>query len=293
MSGENEENSYEQNNEKIKAHCSWITNEFLQDLLSKKEKNDELRILESDVSAAVGVGDNYLSLLYRTKVDFVRRKGGKAEKIQLIIKGAPTSKFLLEMIENMGIFKKELGMYNECLPAMKKVMEKHMPEEKDFIAAESFECDLPNTIVMEDLQISGYKMANRRKQLDLEHCMVTLKSLARFHALSLMVDPEILEKVSYDFYQESLREQMEPYIDNTFPVWLDILEKSEGCSRFVPFLRKVVKHGFDKMLQIVKTSQDSLACLNHGDSWINNFLYKYDDQGNVKHAKLVDYQLSR
>lgn len=288
-----EENSYEKNNAKVKAHGAWITKEFLQNLISKKEKNDEIRILDSDVSAAVGVGDNYLSLLYRVKVDYTRKEGGPVQKIQLMIKGAPTSKFLQDMIENMGIFKKELAMYNECLPAMKKILEESFPEEKNFIAAESYECDLPNTIVMEDLQLSGYKMANRRKQLDYEHCKVTLESLARFHALSLKVDPEISDKVSYDFYQESLREQMEPYLDNSFPVWLDFLEQSESCSRFVPFLRRAVKHSFDKMLLIVKPNPDSIRCLNHGDSWINNILYKYDEDGNVKHAKLVDYQLSR
>lgn len=296
MASEADETGYDKNNEKVQANGAWITKDFLQEVISKHEKNDEVRVIDSNVSAAVGVGDNYLSILYRTKIELVRKDGGPVEKLQLMIKGAPTSKFLLDMMEEMGIFKKELAMYNECLPFMKELLKEYMPEEKYFIAAESYECSTPNTIVMEDLQISGYKMADRRKQLDFEHCAAILKSLARFHALSVRVvekKPELIKKVSDDFYHESKREQMEPYLDRSFPVWAEVLEETENCSRFVPYIRKNSKYSFDKMLEIVKPTANSISVLCHGDSWINNFLFKYDENGKVLHAKLVDFQLSR
>lgn len=31
----------------------------------------------------------------------------------------------------------------------------------------------------------------------------------------------------------------------------------------------------------------------HGDCWNNNFMFKYDDEGNLKAIKVVDYQLMR
>ena len=40
------------------------------------------------------------------------------------------------------------------------------------------------TLFLEDLTDSGYFSYEKNNQLDLEHCEIALKTLARFHALS-------------------------------------------------------------------------------------------------------------
>lgn len=43
------------------------------------------------------------------------------------------------------------------------------------------------TIVFDDLNQYGYKLANRQNGLNEEHCVVILKKLAKFHAASMIL----------------------------------------------------------------------------------------------------------
>ena len=51
----------------------------------------------------------------------------------------------------------------------------------------------PLFIVMEDLSALGFRMADRMCGLDLDHCILALRGLARFHASSVAV----CEQVNY------------------------------------------------------------------------------------------------
>lgn len=52
------------------------------------------------------------------------------------------------------------------------------------------------TIVFDDLTQYGYKLANRQKGLNEEHCLIILKKLAKFHAASMV----LLEKVHTTYW---------------------------------------------------------------------------------------------
>jgi len=53
----------------------------------------------------------------------------------------------------------------------------------------------PMFLVIEDLAPLGFRMANRLAGLDLDHCIIALRGLARFHASSVAV----CEQVNYNF----------------------------------------------------------------------------------------------
>lgn len=46
-------------------------------------------------------------------------------------------------------------------------------------------------MVLEDLNVSGFKMANRFEKLDLDHVLLTLNKLAKFHATSLVYKEKV------------------------------------------------------------------------------------------------------
>lgn len=46
-------------------------------------------------------------------------------------------------------------------------------------------------MVLEDLNKSGFKMANRFEKLDHDHAMKTLANLAKFHATSLVFKEKV------------------------------------------------------------------------------------------------------
>ena len=45
----------------------------------------------------------------------------------------------------------------------------------------------PAILVFEDLAPMGYRMANRQAGLDLDHSLIAIRALARFHACSVAV----------------------------------------------------------------------------------------------------------
>ena len=49
---------------------------------------------------------------------------------------------------------------------------------------------------------------------------------------------------------------------------------------------------FEHMMHLVN-SNSPLAVICHGDCWINNFLYKYDEENRIDETCLVDFQLIR
>jgi hypothetical protein len=72
-------------------------------------------------------------------------------------------------------------MMTETLEKMNKLLGDHPISGKSlFVQRES-----PILLVMEDLAPLGFKMACRRSGLDMNHCILAIRGLARFHAASV------------------------------------------------------------------------------------------------------------
>jgi hypothetical protein len=60
-------------------------------------------------------------------------------------------------------------------------------------------------LVLEDLSAVGFRMMDRLEGLDLDHCLLVMRSLARFHAASVALheqDPDSLKQYDVSFYSE-------------------------------------------------------------------------------------------
>lgn len=289
-----DDDANKQYNDLVVSTGSWIDAEFLEQVLSATLE-DDIKVVDFQISAAVGVGDNYLSILYKTAVQFTTGESDEQRERHLMIKGKPTAQVFIEMIENMGVFRKEITMYGQCLPAMHRELRKYFPKNTPYVAPDSYKCSREDTLVMEDLGESGYKMANRRNQLDFEHCIATLRTLARFHALSAKVyekDPDMVIGLASEAYVEENREKMSQFLEACFHVLALVVDTWGERARFAPILREFGDSVWD-ILQHVVRSSENFNVLNHGDMWVNNIMYKYTDDGRVENAKLVDFQLSR
>ncbi|XP_046685625.1 uncharacterized protein LOC124371340 [Homalodisca vitripennis] len=195
-------------------------------------------------------------------------------------------------MEKMRVNTQELKVYNEILPKMYALHSMR-------ISATPFLCPLKSFLVLEDLRENGYKMADRLQQLDFVHCHRFLESLARFHALSVLAQqrhPELFEEFRlHPFFPkddpEGSKLTMQEQTITIMNRHVDTVEKLEDCERFVGMIRKISIRFWDKMVEIT-TPGDGLLVLNHGDTWTNNIMFKYNDTGDVVDVKLVDFQLS-
>jgi hypothetical protein len=69
-------------------------------------------------------------------------------------------------------------------------------------------------LVLEDLSAAGFRMLDRRQGLDLDHCLLVMRTLAKFHAASAVLhqeDPESMKEYDVNFYSEPVVKKMWAY----------------------------------------------------------------------------------
>lgn len=49
----------------------------------------------------------------------------------------------------------------------------------------------------------------------------------------------------------------------------------------------------DRTFETCRIKEEEFNVLNHGDSWSNNFMFKYNDKGEREETILVDFQISK
>ena len=117
------------------------------------------------------------------------------------------------------------------------------------ISAYCYKSNIPHTLILEDLTTLGFKMADRHSRLDLEHSVIALKGLAKFHALSLALndkDTSILETFKNEFiYTEQNRELMKSFTQTTFDALINVVERWNGYEKYGDKLRAVIPVIFD------------------------------------------------
>jgi thiamine kinase-like enzyme len=221
--------------------------------------------------------------------------------VQVILKNIPKNVARRLTFRNHDFFKNEIGFYEIALPALLKFQEGKKvsdPFDKYVKLFLTYADGTNDVICLEDASLQSYGSAIRQEGIDYIHCKNALKSLAQFHALSFAMkdqDPEefnrIKHSVSETYYHESLRDWYSKFWNRISWIAIDAVEKEYPDSIYVDKIKKfAVPERYDDMIKA--TSGGATAVISHGDSWTNNFLFKYED-GKPVDAKIIDFQLSR
>lgn len=166
---------------------TWLNIDFLskvvQNHFSWSEK--EFCIDSFDVSRASGKGDNYLGTLLRIKV-LIAHDEKKLEKYYTVKTSAGDGNFSEDIASQFGAYPKEKEMYSKILPAFEAIW-----KEVGIDVTFGPKCygvfdDPVDIIVLEDLQQTGFTIGNRCLGLDLDHALMAVEKVSRFHAASLI-----------------------------------------------------------------------------------------------------------
>ncbi|KAJ9595289.1 hypothetical protein L9F63_027327 [Diploptera punctata] len=244
----------------------WINEDFLKTVLEIDMGNrDDISIIKYDVTTADVKGGGYLSVLHRVTVQYTVNNLHPIT-LSLIIKSQPTDHFQIEFSKNVNAFLKEITMYEKILPAMNH------------------------------LKKSGFSLLDRRERLDFEQSLLVIRSIAKFHALSIVLhreDPKIMETFSEGHYTKLMNSTVESFHNQTFDALIFNVEKWEGLGRFVNKLDKLASKATDVMVEQTKPKEGEVSVLNHGDIWINNIMFKIVSNDKVEDVRFFDFQLAR
>lgn len=151
-------------------------------------------------------------------------------------------------------------------------------------------------MVMDDLSADNFKIGDRIKGLDEDHIRVLLKKLAQFHASSMVVvkeKPELLiGSMTFSIF-EKFEAQMELY-NQVFRGSINNIAKKFknkiGYEKISGKLEALYENFLEDMVKVChNTKKDNLKVINHGDLWVNNFLFKHDAEGKPVDVSLVTW----
>ncbi|XP_073976649.1 uncharacterized protein [Rhodnius prolixus] len=256
-------------------------------ILSSYLNSDHFEVLkyhtEESSDASLGLLGNNSSLSCKVRIN------NKEEVINFFVKTLPMNDFHRECVIVSGCFLKETIFYKHLAIGMKKYfLNKVIPE---------YYYSNSQKIILEDLCLSSYKNSNLTGYFDLQHCLSSLKSLAEFHAASLLYEKELGLRLDKKFPEMTLYTWISDVDDH--PGQKHVLTGSRAIKKVLDqyftshsiCVREKVAELLSQVPTQLKPSKSYRNCLSHVDLWCNNIMFKYGKDHNVEDAVLIDFQL--
>uniref|UniRef100_A0A0A9YL07 CHK kinase-like domain-containing protein n=2 Tax=Lygus hesperus TaxID=30085 RepID=A0A0A9YL07_LYGHE len=139
-------------------------------------------VVNTEVSLASAVGENFLSTVHRVKITMLL-KGGRRKRFSFMVKTEIPGGKLDSVMGVLNTFPIECKVYTIILPMMGALMDE-FDDKRDSIWSNCFGYRPYTSLVMEDLSFEGYTSIDRTKWQSIEQAQIVLRTLARFHAMS-------------------------------------------------------------------------------------------------------------
>lgn len=251
---------------------------YVRTSLETVARNEGFTDFVFDVEPGANIGDGFVGIMLRVTIKGTR--SGQEDELSVLCKIPPLNKARREQFNSIMIFNREILMYNDVLPFLKKYQESKGIREhegffnfpKCYFAGESKELD-DAVVIMEDLRERGYSMADKFVSLDFPHAKLVMEGLGRLHALSFALklqEPEQLKKFMFkDVLAEMLdRKEFIQMFENYFDQACQALQPDETTMK-----EKMLKfkENFIEELKFLTNGEEAepFAVLNH----VNHVLF--------------------
>ncbi|XP_063995652.1 uncharacterized protein LOC135173007 [Diachasmimorpha longicaudata] len=272
-----------------------LTLENLQSVL-QSTLGSQLIVNNYEMQDLLPPGENYASRIVSLQVS-VKNKERENEDLCLVGKLPPPTREQRETFDSPSTFRKEIFMYSKILPFYGQLeidsgVKDHEIAPKYYgskLGEHSDDFSEDAVILIENLKRKGYYCADRRYGCDLVQAKLTVKMLARFHALGMATkekDPVFFEtlKVQAKCVELANPEEWVPIISERIQ---DVAKDPEINKYFEACVRTLQKGNYEAWLA---TPDEPWSTIIHADFWANNIMYRDDNDGEVEDVKLIDFQ---
>lgn len=212
------------------------------------------------------------------------KNDGKTTILKYFVKMAPNDPKWRTMFGCEKCFTREMYMYGKVLPILTELENDHQIKNKlryPKIYAMSSKSG-SETILMEDLVFQNFEMKDRRQPLNLQHCKIVIMYFAKLHSLSFVLkkqNPKLFDEISFlpetFFTDEFMKIYKEKKMETTYTRAAACLDKEKESH----IIHKV-KNFYDNFIEnytfcVSGKNSNGYNVICHGDSWINNILFKY------------------
>ncbi|KAJ1526563.1 hypothetical protein ONE63_008150 [Megalurothrips usitatus] len=240
-------------------------------------------------------GDGYMSVMYCIRV---QNEDGDKDALHLVSKVTTPSAEGAPMMSRM--FAAEGSVYSQLLPAMEEIagMRAPLPWPRSYHVAVTG--PPPHCLVLRDLRPDGFAMVDRKKPLDLQHCRLMLRAIARFHGAGMAL--QHLRPDAFRAMRDALGADLAA-VEETANNFMRFLAPGQAVPdlvrcRFGEVVYAKLKDMFtnipNEFLDFMLPDPEGGNTIVHGDFHLNNILYQYEkDTGAVQDCVLIDFQMAR
>ncbi|XP_037921006.1 uncharacterized protein LOC119657908 isoform X2 [Hermetia illucens] len=270
----------------------YLDEQFFKGVLTNQTGSEDVKLFSLDFSMGSSPGENYFSFIYRVQVVYTLKGSGNIET-NFIVKSIPLDGAREAFVE-FDIFNSEKVMYFDILPRIENCLDNMKIAPKCYYVTSNPIA----TMVLEDMKVPGYRIADRVKGLDLDHSKIILTKLAQYHAggmLLLEKEPSLATSAQLKrgiFSSVSLGpNNIGKLLYMNASRLIGHASKWHGYEKIMDKLQYCYKNEtlVDKILDTIRPSQNDILTICHGDCWVNNFLFKYNEDSPID-AVFVDFQ---
>lgn len=145
---------------------------------------------------------------------------------------------------------------------------------------------------MEDLTVENFSVKNKFIPSDFNHTRKLFIELAKFHAMSFVLktkNPKVFEnfkKLKCSMFTLMTTESMKHLAPRNVKVVSELFQKGEIQEKLLSYKDSL----WQQIESIEIAEQFGVIC--HGDAWINNVMYNYNDNDAIKEMRIVDWQMT-
>lgn len=258
-------------------------------VLQNKLKGKSFELVSCKERSTSDVPTGFLSLTEKLCIKY--KTDGQEEELHVFIKKVPASTYHRNMVTSNGAFRKEVLLFDKFLNELiDKVDGNPIPT-----------CYLgrpDDVLVLKDLSHEGFSNVPLLKTFSVDHCSKALESLAKLHAASLIFETKQGCKIS-EHIPLLLEETVFTDDDNHISrkaVMVGFKALRRLRSKYLPhyddeLTEKVFKFLFN-LHEKMKPSTKYPNVISHSDLWANNIMFRYNSEGKVAEACIIDFQLA-
>ncbi|XP_068227459.1 uncharacterized protein [Palaemon carinicauda] len=274
---------------------SYVTDDDVK-LVLQRDKGEEASLISWSVEDLTSNFDGYTSVIKNLRVNYSMQ--GHPNECCYVLKVYVSRGEEADYFFGV-IFAKEVNFYSEVIPALNGILKEIGCGPLSFPKCFHHRLEKGNDmIILENLKEQGYLMKDKALGVDVDHAVLVLQELAKLHAASVLFQAKYPEMDLVDRFKCLQKEWTEEFnvgcdfggfVDNFLDIALAMFEKFGGCEKVISWVKKIRPNVWNMYKEhLVRTPP--FAVIVHGDCWINNLLFRYDDFGKPSEVMFLDLQ---
>lgn len=161
-----------------------VNDDFFCSIVERKLsiKRDKFKVRLVLMVPATAKTESYMSNVYRVKIKVEILDTKERLNVDVVLKVLLA---IYEIFGKFGIFQKECLMYEDVILSFEKIWLEKAGEVIQFAPkCLKIEANPYEIIVLDDLNVAGYKMMNRKVGFTVDQTKLALTKIAKFHAAS-------------------------------------------------------------------------------------------------------------